>query len=64
MRLKAKEEELQLLKQQAEREKGELRTQVIKRDQEHTKQLESVKREMHQNVLTIQEVCMACVEKQ
>ena len=65
MRLKAKEE-LQLLKQQTEREKEELQIQiqmVTKRDQEHKKQLKSVKREMDQNVLTMQEVCMARVKK-
>ena len=64
MRLKAKEEELQLLKQQTEREKKELQRQlemVTKRDQEHKRQLESVKREMDQNVLAMQEVHTAYV---
>ena len=81
VRLKEKEEELQFLKQQAEREKEqaerekeqaereneELQTQlemVTKRDQEHKKQLESVKRDMErqkQNTLTMQDVCMLYV---
>ena len=95
VRLKEKEEELQFLKQQAEREKEyaervkehaerekeqaervkeeaqreneELQTQLemlTKRDQEHKKQLESVKRDMErqkQNTLTMQDVCMLYV---
>ena len=44
--MKEKEEELQLLKQQAEREKEKLLEIVTKRDQEHKSQLLSVKKEV------------------
>ena len=42
-RLKMKEEEVQFLKQQAEREKEPLK-RVFSRDEDHKKQLESVKK--------------------
>ena len=43
-RLKGKEKELRLLKRQGEEEKEELLKMVSSRDQEHKKQLESVKK--------------------
>lgn len=64
MSLKSKEDEFQLLKEQAAEKKEELLLAVIiKRDQQHKEELESMKKEMDQNALTMQEVCMAQTEK-
>ena len=57
MKLEEKEEELQLLKQQAESDKEQLLRMITKRDQEHKKQLESVKMEAEQEKITMLEVC-------
>ena len=45
------------MKQQAEREKELFLEMVSKRDQEHKKQLESMKGEMEQKIQNLQEVC-------
>ena len=64
MSLKSKEDGFQLLKEQAEEKKEELLLAVIiKRDQQHREELESMKKGMDQNVLRMQEVCMAQTEK-
>lgn len=53
-----KEEELQHLKDQAQKEKKELLVMVSKRDQDHKNQLESMKWAMEKEKQSIQEVCM------